>query len=61
MRDFYDREHWEQLIGTIIDRLGVDQFFEMIAYVLEQRGCANITAPLRHVAHQLAGEADDAD
>ena len=60
MRDFYDREHWEQLIGTIIDRLGIEGFFEAIAYVLHQRGPEHLilaTALLR----QMAQEAGDAD
>jgi dissimilatory sulfite reductase (desulfoviridin) alpha/beta subunit len=34
----YDSRHWEQLIGTIIDRIGVERFFDMVRYVLEQRG-----------------------
>ena len=34
-------EHWEALISTIVDRIGVEGFLEMCTYVLqEQHGCA---------------------
>jgi hypothetical protein len=34
----YDREHWEALIGTIIERVGLQQFLEILDYVLERYG-----------------------
>jgi hypothetical protein len=33
----YDRTHWEALIDTIIERIGIEAFFEMTAYVIDQR------------------------
>jgi hypothetical protein len=33
----YDTEHWEELIVTIIGRLGVEGFFDTVAYVLRER------------------------
>jgi dissimilatory sulfite reductase (desulfoviridin) alpha/beta subunit len=42
MPDFYDNKHWEELIGVIIDRIGVDKFAENVAYVLEQKGYARL-------------------
>jgi dissimilatory sulfite reductase (desulfoviridin) alpha/beta subunit len=33
----YDTTHWEELIATIIDRIGVERFAETVAYVLEQK------------------------
>jgi hypothetical protein len=38
MMPAYDNAHWEALIGTIIERIGVERFIEMTAYVLDQRG-----------------------
>ena len=38
MQDFYDKTHWEVLLGAIIDRLGVEKFAETVGYVLEQKG-----------------------
>jgi hypothetical protein len=34
----YDKNHWEELISTIIDRIGMDRFIETIAYVADQKG-----------------------
>jgi hypothetical protein len=34
----YDKTHWEQLIGVIIERIGPELFVEMSAYALQQAG-----------------------
>jgi hypothetical protein len=34
----YDNKHWEELIGTIIERIGMARFLEMSAYVADQKG-----------------------
>lgn len=34
----HDNKHWEELIGTIIDRIGIHRFVEMAAYVADQKG-----------------------
>ena len=38
----FDRTHWEELIGVIIERIGPEQFVEMRAYCLEQIGCVQL-------------------
>jgi hypothetical protein len=35
--DIYDEKHWEVLVGTIIDRIGVEAFLDTTAYVLRQK------------------------
>jgi dissimilatory sulfite reductase (desulfoviridin) alpha/beta subunit len=47
----YDNKHWEELIATIIDRLGVERFLEMVAYVLEQQGHTQIAEKLGRLEH----------
>ena len=67
MPEFYDNKHWEELLGTIIDRLGVEKFAEMISYVLEQKGYERLGVAcelLRRMAAFRAEEetvAEDAD
>lgn len=34
---FYDDKHWEQLIETIVERIGVERFLDTSAYVLARR------------------------
>lgn len=38
----HDNKHWEELIGTVIDRIGIHRFVEMAAYVADQRGYQQI-------------------
>ena len=52
--DFYDRQHWEALIGTIIDRVGVEAFIEHATYALEQRGFARLAEEVRQAIAKLA-------
>jgi dissimilatory sulfite reductase (desulfoviridin) alpha/beta subunit len=55
----YDAQHWEQLIGTIIDRIGVERFFDMVKYVLEERGeCSAAFARLSTIKRQMSEAAD---
>jgi hypothetical protein len=53
----YDKQHWEQLINTIIERLGVESFIEHAAYVLEERGCVRLASELRGLTTRLVVDA----
>ena len=54
--DEWPSAHWEELISTIIDRIGVERFLEMATYVLEeQHGCVWVAlAASRQTAEQEA-------
>jgi dissimilatory sulfite reductase (desulfoviridin) alpha/beta subunit len=47
----YDNKHWEELIGVIIERIGVERFIEMTAYVLEQHGYLDIAEQIERLQH----------
>jgi hypothetical protein len=34
----YDREHWEQLLATVIERVGIERFLDHVVYALERQG-----------------------
>jgi len=46
----YGKEHWEQLIDTIIERVGVAGFLEAAAYVLEQKGYVQTSSQIEAIA-----------
>ena len=33
----YDHTHWEAVLGEVIDRMGVDNALEAVAYILSDR------------------------
>jgi hypothetical protein len=58
-----DRTHWEELIGSIIDAVGVERFAEVVSYVLEQKGYERLGVAcelLRRMASMRAVEVEDA-
>jgi hypothetical protein len=52
----YDNKHWEELIGTIIDRIGMARFVEMVAYVADEKGHKQIADHLGRLEHLAAAE-----
>ena len=57
MIDEYTSIHWEELIGTIIERIGAERFVEMAAYVLEERGFVQVANRVGALQHLAAAEA----
>lgn len=56
LEDMYDKTHWEDLIGVIIDRIGVDRFIETAAYVADQKGYRQIAEHIGRLEHLAASE-----
>jgi hypothetical protein len=60
-----DNKHWEDLIGVIIDHLGVERFSEMLGYVFEQKGYERLGVACellrRMAAFKAEPEATDAN
>ena len=59
-----DRKHWEELVGNIVDAIGVERFTELVAYVLiEQRGYErlSVACELLHRMAALRAEVEDAN
>ena len=52
----YDRTHWEELIGTIIDRIGMARFVEAVAYVADEKGHRQVAAHIGRLEHLAAAE-----
>ena len=52
----YDKTHWEELIGVIIDRIGVDRFIEAVAYVTDQKGYRQVAERIGRLEHLAAAE-----
>ncbi len=52
----YDTKHWEELIGEIIDRLGMARFIEMVAYVADERGHKRVAEHVGRLEHLAAAE-----
>jgi hypothetical protein len=52
----YDTRHWEELIGVIIDRLGMDRFVEMAAYVADQKGYKQVAEHIGRLEVLAAAE-----
>jgi hypothetical protein len=48
----YDRQHWEQLMETVIKRVGVSQFFDHVVYALEQAGHDQLAYDLKKLAQR---------
>ena len=53
----YDVKHWEGLVDTIIDRIGVERFIDIVVYVLEERGCdLGVVEPIVEIARRSDGD-----
>ena len=52
----YDRTHWEELIGTIIDRIGIHRFIEAVSYVADERGFKQVAEHIGRLEHLAAAE-----
>jgi hypothetical protein len=54
--DIYNKAHWEELIGVIMDRIGVDKFVEAVAYVADQKGFKQLAESIGRLEHLAASE-----
>ena len=52
----YDAKHWEELIGTIIERIGMDRFVEAVAYVADQKGYRQVAEHIGRLEILAASE-----
>jgi dissimilatory sulfite reductase (desulfoviridin) alpha/beta subunit len=52
----HDTKHWEELIGEIIDRLGIDRFVEMVAYVTDEKGFKQVAEHIGRLELLAAAE-----
>ena len=56
LETIYGKAHWEELIGVIIDRIGVDRFIEAVAYVADQKGYKQVAEHIGRLEHLAAAE-----
>ena len=52
----YNKAHWEALIGTIIERIGMSQFIEMVAYVADEKGYRQVAEHIGRLEILAASE-----
>ena len=55
----YDNNHWQELITTIIDRIGADAFLRLSAAVLKANNHAELAHEMKDLADEYTRQGDE--